>query len=160
MILVCIGASEFDFSRLLQIIDNLCDKNIIKKEDIIAQIGTSNYIPKNYKYFDLIPRDEFQNYLDKCDFLISHAGTGSVVPAIKKGKKVIVFPRLSKYNEHIDDHQLELADTFTNAGYTLCAQTEEELINCIKSIHSFNPKIFISSNNKINKLIVDFIENR
>lgn len=157
-ILISVGASEYGFDRLLKIIDELCDENILNGEKIIAQLGSSHYKPHSYKYFELVSRDEYQNYMDNADIIISHAGTGSVIPPLKMGKKVIVFPRLEQFGEHLDDHQLELAEVFTQGGYTLCANDKDELKSCLLKIDEFHPKTFKSNNANMNKLIIDFIE--
>lgn len=158
MIVVSVGASEYPFDRLIKIIDELCEEGIINGIEVIAQIGKANYEPKNYKSFSLIEREEFQKYVDKADIIITHAGTGCVIPPLKQGKKVIIFPRLKKYQEHLDDHQLELCDMFVNAGYGLCAQNKEELIDCLEKCKKFVPKKFISNKENFNRLIIDYIE--
>lgn len=158
LILVCVGASEYKFDRLLKIIDELCDENIIDSKEIIAQIGYTNYTPRNYKYFELIGRDQFQEFIDSADIVITHAGTGSVIPALKAMKKVIVFPRIERFKEHLDNHQLELSDVFTKQGYTLTANNKEELVSSILAIDKFKPKNFESNKEYINKLIIDFID--
>ena len=84
--------------------------------------------------------------------------SGSVIPPLKLGKKVIVFPRREKYKEHLDDHQLELRDIFVNAGYTLGAEDKGGLVKAIEESKSFKPKAFKSNNEKINQVIIDFIE--
>ena len=157
-ILVSVGASEFSFERLLRIIDELCEEGVLDGNHIIAQKGAASYTPEHYRSFDLIGRDEYQKYMEQADVIISHAGTGSVIPALKIGKKVIVFPRLAKYGEHVDNHQLELADVFTYAGYTLCATNKEELQACIRSLDGFTPPPFQSNTVNMNRLIIDFIE--
>ena len=157
-ILVSVGASEFSFERLLRIIDELCEEGVLDGNHVIAQKGSATYTPEHYRGFDLIGRDEYQGYMEQADAIISHAGTGSVIPALKIGKKVIVFPRLAKYGEHVDNHQLELADVFTHAGYTLCATNKEELQACIRSLDGFTPPPFQSNTANMNRLIIDFIE--
>lgn len=158
-ILVSVGVSEFGFERLFRIIDELCEEGVLDGNHIIAQKGVTSYTPKHYRSFDLIGRDEYQKYMEQADAIISHAGTGSVIPALKIGKKVIVFPRLEKYGEHVDNHQLELADVFTHAGYTLCATNKEELKACIHALDSFTPPFFQSNTTNMNCLIIDFIDN-
>ena len=157
MIFVTVGASEFDFERLLKIIDEFIEEKTID-EEVIAQIGTSKYKPQNYKYFKLIGNDDFEKYINDARVIICHAGTGTVVPSLKKGKKIIIFPRLKEFNEHIDNHQLELAGVFSNKGYVLCATNEDELIECLNNIDSFKPQIFESNAGKIDDIIIDFIE--
>lgn len=107
----------------------------------------------------MIGRNEYEKYVEQADVIISHAGTGSVIPPLKKGKKVIVFPRRECYGEHLDDHQLELANIFTQNGYTLCATNKAELQNCLSNIKNFVPRPFESNTRNMNKLIIDFIEN-
>lgn len=89
----------------------------------------------------------------KADLIICHAGTGTVTGALKKGKKVIVFPRLKEYGEHESDHQLDLAREFAEEGYVLCAMNEEELEQAIKQIESFTPKPFVSNRENFCNLI-------
>lgn len=158
MILVCVGASEYRFDRLLKMIDDLCDEKVLDCTKIIAQIGNTDYQPRNYKSFHLLGREEFQQYMEKSDLVITHAGTGSVIPPLKLGKKVIIVPRREKYKEHLDDHQLELTDLFTNAGYTLSADCKEELIEALHQLETFTPKPFQSNNIHVNQLVIDFIE--
>lgn len=158
LILVCVGASEYKFDRLLKIVDELCDEKILSGKDIIAQIGNTDYTPKNYKSFNLIGRDDFQKYMEEAELIITHAGTGSVIPPLKLGKKIIVFPRLEKYKEHLDNHQQELRDVFTDGGYTLSAENKDELIDAIIKSRNFVPKEFYSNNRRINEMVIDFIE--
>ena len=157
LILVSVGTAEYSFDRLFRMIDEVCDMGIIDGNDIIAQKGSTKYNPRNFKCFNLIGRDEFQKYINSADLIICHAGTGSVILPLKLGKKIIVVPRRAKYGEHVDDHQLELRDTFTRAGYTLSAENKDELVKAIKDSHSFVPNKFKSNNARINNLIIDFI---
>ena len=50
--------------------------------------------------------------MEKANIVITHGGTGAIIGAVKKGKKVIAVPRLAKYGEHVDDHQLQLIKQF------------------------------------------------
>lgn len=158
LILVCVGASEYGFDRLLKYVDELCESGVIEGQDVVAQVGCAKYKPKYYRFFDLIGRAEFQNYMEKADVIITHAGTGSVIPPLKIGKKVIVFPRRVQYGEHVDDHQMELAEVFTSAGYTLCAENKEELQKALIEVQNFTPKVFKSNKGNIDRILIDFIE--
>ena len=46
MIFITVGSQKFQFNRLLEQIDLLIENKIIK-EEVFAQIGSSDYIPKN-----------------------------------------------------------------------------------------------------------------
>lgn len=116
MILVTVGSQKFQFNRLLKKIDELIEKKIITDE-VYAQIGASDYKPKNYQYVDFMLQDEFNNMMNKCDIVITHAGTGVIVNAVKREKKVIAVPRLAKYGEHVDDHQIQLIKQFDELNF-------------------------------------------
>lgn len=158
MIFITVGSSEeYKFPRLLQIVDELCDEGVISGQDVIAQIGYTEYEPRNYKSFDMTSDEEFKELVAKADIIITHAGTGSVTSALKAHKKVIIFPRRFEFKEHLDNHQLELAELFTNQGYTMTAMDKDELRNALVAIKEFKPREFISSNKKINQIVMDFI---
>lgn len=64
MILVIVGSQKFQFNRLLKKIDELIDKGVIK-EKVFAQVGYSDYIPRNFEYKKFLDREEMANIIDK-----------------------------------------------------------------------------------------------
>lgn len=160
-VLVTIGSMvEKKFTRLFKIIDELCEEGVLDGKNVTAQVGFDKYQSKNFNCFDMIADEEFKSLIAKSDLIIAHAGTGTVVSSIKQGKKVIIFPRMAKYDEHYDDHQLELAELFTKQGYVLQARNKEELKYHIQHLDEFVPVPFISNNERMNQLIIDFIEKK
>lgn len=111
MIFVTLGSQKFQFNRLLIELDKLVNQGQIKA-GIYAQIGYSDYIPKYYRYEKFLDREQYEDALQKSEIVITHAGTGAIIGAVTKGKKVIAIPRLKKYGEHVDDHQLEILKQF------------------------------------------------
>jgi UDP-N-acetylglucosamine transferase subunit ALG13 len=130
MIFVTLGSQKFQFNRLLKAVDDLIEQGIIKDE-VFAQTGYSDYIPRNFQYKAFLDRDEFAEWEAKADIVITHGGTGAIIGAVKKGKKVIAVPRLAKYGEHVDDHQLQLIAEFKEqnliCGLNDCSELEEGL---------------------------------
>lgn len=128
MIFVTVGSQKFQFNRLLRAVDELIEKKVIR-DAVFAQIGYSDYLPKHYRYKRFLDRDEFVEFERKSDIIITHGGTGAIIGAVKKGKKVIAVPRLEKYREHVDDHQLQLIEQFKEqnliCGLTDCSELEE-----------------------------------
>lgn len=135
MIFVTVGSQKFQFNRLLKEIDNLIEKEKIQ-EEVFAQIGVSDYKPRNYKYKEFITQDEFNCCIDKADIVITHAGTGVIINAIKRNKKVIGVPRLSKYGEHVDDHQIQLIREFTDMNFISAVYDTSELEEIIEEIRT------------------------
>lgn len=156
MILVTVGSQKFQFNRLLEEIDRLIDNKVIK-EEVFAQIGISDYVPKNYEYVDFMSQDEFNKKMNEANTLITHAGTGVIVNAVKKEKKVIGVPRLAKYKEHVDDHQIQLIEEFTSLGFIEAAYETKEIEKALKNIKKKKYNKYISNTDTIIKSIEEFI---
>ena len=160
MILVLLGTQNNSFHRLLEEIDNLVKKGVIK-EEILVQAGYTKYESKNMKIFDLIPSEKLEKYQEQADLIITHGGVGSIVGSIKKGKKVIAVPRLHKYHEHVNDHQKQIVEAYDKKGYIIGIQNVEDLEDAIIKAKDFIPKKYESENKgneKMLKIIEDFIE--
>ena len=112
-IFVTLGSQKFQFNRLLSALDNIPTENY----KVFAQIGYSDYKPSNFEFVDFLTRDEFANKVSEADLIITHAGTGAIVTALKHKKKVLAVPRLSKYGEHVDNHQMEILNVFVENNY-------------------------------------------
>ena len=159
MILVTLGTQDKKFTRLLDSIQNLIDKKVIK-EKVIVQAGcTSDFKSKDMQIFDLIPMDEFDKLISECDILITHGGVGSIITGLKNEKKVIAAARLKKYGEHTNDHQLQIIENFAKEGYLLSLNDFEDLEKILKNIKSFEPKKYKSNTNKFIKIIEKEIDN-
>lgn len=155
MILVTLGTQDKSFERLLKKIDELIDNKIIK-DKVIVQAGYTKYESDNMEIFDYVSQEELDNYINKCDFMISHAGVGSILNGLENNKKIIVVPRLSKYLEHNNDHQLEIANSFSNEGYIINSCVDN-LDDNIKLINNFKPKK-LEHNKEVINTIEDFID--
>ena len=83
---------------------------------VFIQLGTSAYIPKNAEWSAFLDRETYRQKLDQADLVVTHGGTGAIVGAVKKGKKVVAIPRLHQYGEHVDDHQVEIVKCFSEMG--------------------------------------------
>ena len=96
-------------------------------------------------------------YIDDADIIITHSGTGSVLTPLKKGKKVIVCARLSKYEEHVDDHQVELLEVFKEEGYVLELSEDNNLDDVYQEAKKFKPKKYVSNTEKFIKKLKEEI---
>lgn len=148
MIFVTVGSQKFQFNRLLIEIDKLVEEKIII-EEVFAQIGYSDYKPKNYKYKEFLDRDEFTEIMKICDKVITHGGTGAIISAVKNDKKVIAVPRLVEYGEHVDDHQLQIVKQFDHMGLISSISNINELKKIILSIEKIRYKKYVSNTNEI-----------
>lgn len=151
MIFVTLGSQKFQFNRLLKAVDELQTD-----EEIFAQIGYSDYKPQNYNYKDFLDREEFAAWEEKADIVITHGGTGAIIGAVKKGKKVIAVPRLAKYGEHVDDHQIQLIEQFRNLNL-IYACTDGDLQRALQIVKDTNYNKYQSNTKRIISSIDTFI---
>lgn len=154
MILVTLGTQKQSFIRLLDMIEN---SNI--KEEIIVQAGHTKYSSEKMKIFDFIPYEKLNELTDKADIIITHGGTGSIVTPLKKGKKVIAVPRLAKYGEHVDDHQVQIVDVFSEMGYIIKLNENDNLNSILKKIKKQKMVPFKSNNENFIKHLKKEIDN-
>ena len=144
MVFVVLGTNDKDFSRLLKAIDYEIENGTIKDE-VIVQSGKTKYKTDCMKVIDFLSMDEFNQYIDKADYIITHGGVGTILDSLKKDKKIIAVPRLKKYKEHVNDHQIQIISEFEKDGYLLGVEDLNELGTAIKKIKKFKPKKFKSS---------------
>lgn len=135
MIFVTVGSRNYPFDRLFIKLDELFDKGILKGE-MFAQIGTSTYKPRNFKYKDFISQEEFLEFINKSDIVVSHGASGSIMKALNAGKKVIAVTRLSKYGEHIDDHQIQNNEAFSENKYVIPVYEMDDLEKAFESLEN------------------------
>lgn len=157
MIFIAVGTQKFQFNRLLQLIDEMIDEGKIT-DRVFAQSGNSNYLPRNYEVKRFLDKVEFDEMVERCDLLITHCGVGTIISGLKKEKPIIVFPRLSKYHEHVDDHQLQLADSFSSLNYVLKCGEDDDLSGLIEKAKTHVFRKYISYRENMIHLIEDYLK--
>lgn len=156
MIFITLGSQKFQFNRLLQAVDGLVTQKIIT-DQIFAQIGYSDYMPKHYGFKAFLNRKDFDEMEKKADIIITHGGTGAVINAVKKGKKVIAVPRLARYGEHVDDHQLQVIQQLANMNIICVCIDCTELGQALHTVQTTEYKPYQSNTqaflNSINRFL-------
>jgi len=158
MILVMLGTQNNSFHRLLEEIDKLINDGLIK-EDVVVQAGYTKYESTNMKIFDFISSDELDKLEQQADCIITHGGVGSIISSIEKDKKVIAVPRLKQYGEHVNDHQLDIVQSFDKLGYIIGITDISQLGDALQQIETFEPKKYIQNTGNIISIVQDFIDN-
>lgn len=152
MIFLVLGTQKFQLNRLLIEVDRQIENGSIT-EEVVAQIGNSDYKPLNYKYYQFLDKEVFDDYIDKASIIIAHSGIGTIITALQAGKPVIVFPRLKKYGEHIDNHQLDIAKAFEKKKYVLCCHEQDSLIDILDRCDRFPFATYVSGRDNIIDII-------
>jgi UDP-N-acetylglucosamine transferase subunit ALG13 len=123
LIFVTVGTHGQPFNRLLESVDALP-----AGQERIVQYGFSTYKIKHGSAHRFIEFDEVVNLMSRADVVVSHGGVGSIVLALAVGHRPIVAPRLHRFGEHVDDHQLEVAESFARTGKIIRFMPGDNLI--------------------------------
>lgn len=153
MIFVILGTHELEFKRLLEYLEKM---NI--NEEVVIQSGNTHFTSNKYKIIPFLDPNEFKNYIEKSDLVITHGGVGSILTGLRYKKKVITMPRLSKYKEHNDDHQLEICNKLSKDGYTINCTDYESLENAIENYKNIELKSYNFDNSKLINFISKTID--
>lgn len=153
MIFVTLGTQDKPFKRLLDYIEN---SNV--NDEFIVQAGFTEYSSNKFKIYKYLDKDEFDYYLKKANLIICHGGVGTIVNCLNYGKPVLAVPRLSKYGEHQNDHQLQIVNAYKQKGYLTIMNDGDNFDEKVKEAISFKPNKFVSNNevfvNKLKKYIM------
>jgi beta-1,4-N-acetylglucosaminyltransferase len=138
MIFLTVG-TQFPFDRLVKAVDQAAGINGFD-EKIVAQIGDSFYRPENFEAIQSVEKAIFDQHFAEANSIISHAGMGTITMALDHRKPLLVMPRMKKYGEVVNDHQLAIARKFEQLGYLLVAYCVEDVPDKIKQLKSFVPQ--------------------
>ena len=121
MIFVTVGTNEAGFDRLLGAVEQ------IPRSDLVVQCGHGRLRPHNARCVDFMPFAALVEHVRDAQAVITHAGAGSVMVALVQGRTPIVVPRLHRFGEAVDDHQLDFARRLAAKGLVVLVEDPERL---------------------------------
>ena len=127
MIFLTVGTQE-RFDRLARAVDDWCGTR--QRDDVFGQLADPDgkgFRPSNFEFKSFVEPNEFQRLFESADFIIAHAGMGTIISALSIGKPVLVLPRRMKFKEHRNDHQLGTAEKFGSRQGVRVAWTESDV---------------------------------
>ena len=158
MIFVTLGTQDKLFDRVLTKLDELIEKGVINGE-VIVQAGSTKYSSKYMEILGFIDMNRFNDYVERCEYMITHAGVGTIMNGINHRKRVLAVSRRVQYGEHENDHQVEITEKFEKMGYIVGCINIDELEEKIDSLENFEVKQYKSNNTNFCNRIEELIEN-
>lgn len=138
MIVYTLGTIFFPFDRAINWLQVLLEQEIIV-EQVLLQHGATSAARLSHpllKSVTSLTRDEMRTAVKQASLVISHAGQGSTRMLAEMGASFVLLPRLRRYGEHVDDHQLLFARTVEKFGIQHCTELDR-LIDYVKQPPSF-----------------------
>ena len=111
MILVTVGTNEARFDRLLRTVQDLG-----LEEELVVQYGSSSVRPSPATLHQELAYHDLVDLVRAARAVVAHAGVGIVLTALANGKRPIVLPRLKRFGEAVDDHQLHFGRKLAARG--------------------------------------------
>src|SRR5574344_2500076 len=149
MVFISVGTQKQQFTRIFKLVE---DSKLLSGEEKIAQVGNTKFESKTIKTVESLSNNKFNECLENAELVICHGGVGTIFSALEKGKKVLVVPRLSKYKEHINDHQLEAAVELESHGYLVVYKEDKDYDYYVKKAQENKFKKYVSNSNFLNIL--------
>ncbi len=131
MIFVTVGA-QMPFDRLVRAVDEWAGRH--GRRDVFAQIGTTTYIPQHIEFVRSLDAAAYALKLNEADVVVAHAGMGTILSALERGKPLLLMPRRGDLNETRNDHQIATADRFGARGMVHIARDEVELASRLEEL--------------------------
>lgn len=122
MILVTVGSTSYPFDRLVRAVERLS-----VSEEIVVQHGASAVRPARATCVDFLPFEALVDHVRAARTVITHGGVGSIMVALANGKRPLVVPRLRRFGEAVDDHQLGSARKLEEAGLVTVVEDPSRL---------------------------------
>lgn len=135
MIFVTVG-TQLSFDRLISAVDKWSVNNPTVK--VFAQIGPADYVPKHIEFSDFVAPDIADGLFKDASLIVSHAGMGSILTALKYKKPILIMPRLASFGEHRNDHQLATAKWLGSTPGITVAKDESEVATLLNNRNALN----------------------
>ena len=114
LILVTMGTNVYPFHRLAQC---LRKQPLYESNDLEWFVQTGGFDippPACGRVESMVSRDEIVSLVQRASLVISHCGIGSLYMMLRYRKQTLFVPRIARFGEFSDDHQLQIANEIHN----------------------------------------------
>ena len=83
---------------------------------------------------------------------------GSIITAIDNNKPIVIMPRLHKYGEHRNDHQLATAHKFRYFKNVYCVENEADISKVLTAMNLVKDNLVSCNKLEIDMDLIAFIK--
>jgi len=156
MIFVVLGTWEMPFTRPLVEIDDAIRQGLLS-QPVIVQSGKTVFESQHMELVPFFGKEELEQMYERAALVICQAGVGSIMLGLRKHKKVISIARLSEFDEHIDDHQLEILNVFAQTGAVLPWAGRGDLGEVLGRVDNFTSAGYPFAEERISGEILNYL---
>lgn len=136
MILVTTGTNGRAFDRLLTAV-----ASIATNDEVVVQHGPSTLRRSGATCVTALPFTEHAKLVARARVLITHGGVGSVLVGLHFGHRPIVVPRLARFGEAVDDHQLAFGRRLEEAGMVALIEDVADLQAAVEAANNAEARL-------------------
>lgn len=141
--LVTVGTStKYPFPRLLRAVIDVLHRlpaPVTLQYDGPPGSLPNDPLPPGIERVGMLTRPAFLNLLRRSALVITHAGAGTLLEAMRVGIPVIAMPRRPELGEVADGHQLELVDVLRGTGAVQIVEDGQGLRDAVSALDLANP---------------------
>jgi UDP-N-acetylglucosamine transferase subunit ALG13 len=144
MIVYTLGTIIFPFDRAINWLQILLEEEVIV-EPVLLQHGSTSAAKLSHPLLTSVAsltNNEMYEAVKQASLVISHAGQGSTRMLAEMGACFVLLPRLKRYKEHVDDHQLLFARAVEKYGVHYCTELDQLLYYVKCRPYSFQGELF------------------
>ncbi|MGA8746099.1 MAG: glycosyltransferase [Solirubrobacterales bacterium] len=121
-VVVTLGTYKgYSFSRLVRRLLEV----IPFDAEVLWQTGDTNVGDCGISGHYAIPERELTEAMRDADVVIAHAGVGTALAAFEVGQCPVLVPRRFSLGEHVDDHQIQVADELARRGLVVTVDADD-----------------------------------
>lgn len=154
---VILGTQKFPFARLIKAVEELVLSGHFQKDEVLIQSTLPGYETSEVNIVNLIPADKFNSLLKDADIIITHAGVNSILSCMKYQKSFLIVPRRKEFGEHVDDHQMEIAEVMSSQYGVLSLLELDNLWEQLQKAVDNRYKPWLNNNRELLSSIEDFL---
>lgn len=139
-VFVPLGTQKFQFNRLVEAFNQLIDDGVYRPSEVVMQSAVYEVEPQ-FTHYQLIPSDEFNRLINEAEVVVTHSGVNSIITCMNLYKPLVIVPRLHKFGEHVDNHQVEIAELMEEKFGVLVLKDMHDLKCTIEEAkkHNYQP---------------------
>ena len=125
---VTVGTARQSFARLL---DAVAVLECRLPQPVVVQSGHTQFRSDVLNVVPFMSGEEYEIAVLHADLVITHAGGGSVLQALRVGHLPVIVPRLPEFGEIVDDHQAVWGKVLASTGRVVLVENVADLGNAI-----------------------------
>lgn len=121
----------YGFRRAAEALVRVLPEILAPDAEVLWQTGVTDMSGLEVDAHASVPGQELRAAIAEADLVIAHAGVGTSLTTLDLGRSLVLLPRLKRYDEMVDDHQLMIAKELDSRGLAVSrdpdALTAEDL---------------------------------